>query len=101
MTVKVTGSLAAKWPNVKRGVEDIMGGAILELEIDKIVEKALEKELEKAVDEAVKKAETETAKKTVADTMVSLVRDGLLDAAEGARRANMTREEFEQGLNDI
>ena len=28
--------------------------------------------------------------------MISLVRDGLLDLAEGAKRANMTQEEFEQ-----
>ena len=28
----------------------------------------------------------------------SLVRDGLLDLAEGAKRANMTQEEFEQKI---
>lgn len=77
MTVKVSGSLAAGWPNVRKGVGKIMGGEILELEVDKIVDKA------------------------VVDTMISLVRDGLLDAAEGARRANMTQEEFVQRVNDI
>ena len=76
MTVKVADGLAAKWPNVKKGVEDIMGGAILELEVDKIVDKA------------------------VLDTMISLVRDGLLDLAEGAKRANMTLKEFEQRVKD-
>lgn len=28
--------------------------------------------------------------------MISLARDGLLDLAEGAKRANMTQKEFEQ-----
>lgn len=77
MTVKVVRSLAAKWDNIREGVEDIMGGAILELEVDKIVNKA------------------------VIDTMISLVRDGLLDIAEGAKRANMTQEEFECKVNEV
>lgn len=51
-----------------------MGGAILELEVDKI------------------KAEGEA--KDLINGMVSLVRDGLLDLAEGAKRANTTVEEF-------
>ena len=33
-------------------------------------------------------------------TLVALVRDGLLDMVEGAKRANMTQEEFEQRPND-
>lgn len=72
MTVKVGSSLAAKWPNVRKGVRRIMGGEILELEVDKII----------------------------VDTMISLVRDGLLDPAEGAKRAYMTLEEFERKVNN-
>ena len=81
MAVKVTGSLAAKWTNVKKGVEDIMGGEILELEVDKILGRG--------------KAEG------LLEGMIALVRDGLLDMAEGARRANMTQEEFEQKVNNL
>ena len=33
--------------------------------------------------------------------MITLVRDGLLDLAEGAKRANMTKEEFERKVNDM
>ena len=36
MTVKVADSLAVKWSNVKKGVENIMG-EILELEADKML----------------------------------------------------------------
>lgn len=78
MTVKVVTSLAVRWSNVTKGVRVIMGGEILELEVDKIVNKA--------VSEAV------------INIMISLVRDGLLDPAEGAKRAGMTREEFVQKL---
>ena len=77
MTVKVADSLVAKWSNVRKGVEDIMGGEILELEVDKIVDRA------------------------VVDTMISLVRDGLQDMAEGAKRINMTQEEFECKVNGV
>ena len=92
MTVKVVSSLAAKWPNVKKGVEDIMGGAILELEVDKILNRGID----------IGKAEGLSIGRTegIINSMISLVRDGLLDMAEGAKRANMTQEEFEQKVND-
>ena len=85
MTVKVADSLVAKWDNVKRGVEDIMGGAILELEVDKILNRGID----------IGKTEG------LVEGMISLVRDGLLDMAEGAKRANMTLEEFKQRVNGI
>ena len=80
MTVKVVDSLAAKWDNIKKGVEVIMGGEILELEVDKILNRGID----------IGKAEG----------MISLVRDGLLDLAEGAKRAKMTQEEFAQKVKD-
>lgn len=76
MTVKVADNLAAKWPNIKEGVEDIMGGAILELEVDRI--------------------RAEGLINGMISTLIDLVRDDLLDVAEGAKRANMTVEEFER-----
>ena len=42
MTVKVVTSLTAKWPNVMKGVKDIMGGEILELEVDKILNRGID-----------------------------------------------------------
>lgn len=88
MTVKVTDSLAAKCDHVKRGVEDIMGGAILELEVDKILNKGID----------IGKVEGKT--EGMISALTALVRDGLLDMAEGARRANMSQEEFEQRVKD-
>ena len=58
-----------------------MGGAILELEADK--------KLNKGKSEGI------------ILTLAALVRDGLLDPAEGAKRANMTQEEFERRINNI
>ena len=37
----------------------------------------------------------------VISTLITLVRDGLLDLAEGARRAHMAQEEFERKVNDV
>lgn len=37
----------------------------------------------------------------IVNIMISLVRDGLLDPVEGAKRANMTQEEFARKMNDI
>ena len=89
MTVKVVNSLTAKWPNVKKGVGDIMGGAILELEVDKILNRGID----------IGKVEGRTD--GIISTLVMLVRDGLLDLAEGAKRANMTQEEFACRVNDV
>ena len=88
MTVKVADSLAVKWSNVKKRVEDIMGGEILELEADKILNRGID----------IGRTEGISIGKTegIVSSMISLVRDGLLDLAEGAKRANMTQEEFEQ-----
>ena len=72
-----------KWANVMKGVESIMGGEILELEVDKILNRGID----------IGKADG------MISTLTALVRDGLLDLAEGARRANMTQEEFERRVN--
>ena len=87
MTVKVAGSLAAKWDNIVKGVEDIMGGEILELEVDKILNRGIDI------------GRTEGLVDGMISTLTTLVRDGLLDLAEGAKRANMTQEEFERRVN--
>ena len=42
MTVKVVSSLAVKWDSIREGVEDIMGGEILELEVDKILNRGID-----------------------------------------------------------
>ena len=89
MTVKVASSLAAKWTNVKKGVKDIMGGEILELEVDKILNRGIDI------------GRTEGLVEGMISTLTTLVRDGLLDMSEGARRANMTQEEFEQKIKDV
>ena len=61
-----------------------MGGEILELEVDKILNRGID----------IGRTEG------IVSSMISLVRDGLLDLAEGAKRANMTQEEFERKIND-
>ena len=93
MTVKVADSLAAKWSNVRKGVGNIMGGEILELEVDKI--------LNRGIDIGKMEGKVEGRIEGLLEGMISLVRDGLLDMAEGARRANMSQEEFELRVKDV
>ena len=88
MTVKVSDSLAVKCDHVKRGVEDIMGGAILELEVDKILNRGIDI------------GKVEGRMEGALSTLIVLVQDGLLDLSEGAKRANMSQEEFEQKVKD-
>ena len=68
-----------------------MGGEILELEVDKILNRGIDI----GRSEGISLGRTEG----VVSSMISLVRDGLLDLAEGARRANMTQEEFKRRVN--
>ena len=92
MTVNVVSSLASKWDNIKKGVEDILGGEILELEVDKILNRGID----------IGRTEGLSVGRTegLIEGMITLVRDGLLDLAEGARRANMAQEEFAQKVKD-
>ena len=105
MAVKVADSLAAKWSNVRKGVGDIMGGEILELEVDKILNRGIDIGMSEGL--SIGKAEGISEGLSIGRTegliegMISLVRDGLLDLAEGARRANMTQEEFTQKVKDV
>ena len=95
MTVKVVFSLAAKWANVMKGVESIMGGEILELEADKILNRGIDIGRTEGMSEGLSIGRTEG----LVEGMITLVRDGLLNMAEGAKRANMTQEEFERRVN--
>ena len=100
MTVKVADSLAVKWSNVKKGVEDIMGGEILELEADKILNRGIDIGRTEGISIGKTEGISIGRAEGIVSSMISLVRDGLLDLAEGAKRANLTQEEFAQRLND-
>ena len=100
MTVKVANGLAAKWDNIKEGVEDIIRGEILELEADKILNWGIDigkaEGRTEGISEGLSIGRTEGLVEGMISTLTTLVRDGLLDMAEGAKRANMTQEEFER-----
>ena len=97
MTVKVADSLAVKWDNIKEGVEDIMGGEILELEVDRILNRGIDI----GRTEGLSIGKAQGISEGMISTLTALVRDGLLDPAEGAKRANMTMEEFAGKVKDV
>ena len=53
----------------------------------------------KAVEEIKAKSIAEGETKGTLDTLISLVRDGLLDIEEAAKRANMQLKDFEEKVN--
>ncbi|MBP3263122.1 hypothetical protein [Pseudobutyrivibrio sp.] len=57
--------------------------------------KAVEEIKAKSIAEGIVKGET----KGTLDTLISLVRDGLLDIEEAAKRANMQLKDFEEKVN--
>ena len=62
MSSKVAEALAFKFSNIKKGVDDVMGGQVLDYEAKRIAREAAEKAAEKARIEAEKKAKIEVEK---------------------------------------
>ena len=65
MSSKVAEALAFKFSNIKKGVDDVMGGQVLDYEAKRIAREAAEKAAEKARIEAEKKAKIEVEKAKV------------------------------------
>ena len=78
-----------------------MGGEILELEADKILNRGIDIGRTEGRTEGISEGLSIGRTEGIINSMISLVRDGLLDLAEGAKRANMTQEEFERRVNDV
>jgi len=78
MSKKVLDSIAARYANVRKGVNQVMGGQILEYEAKTILNKG-------------RKEGSEA-------TFIELVRDGVLSAEEAAKRLKISVEEFKKLL---
>ena len=65
MSSKVAEALAFKFSNIKKGVDDVMGGQVLDYEAKRIAREAAEKAAEKARIEVEKKAKIEVEKAKV------------------------------------
>lgn len=63
MSNKVLENIANKYPNVKKGVKEIMGGQVLDYEAKRILNKGIEKGIEQGVEKGRKEKETELIKK--------------------------------------
>ena len=75
-----------------------MGGEILELEADKILNRGIDIGRTEGRTEGISEGLSIGRTEGIINSMISLVRDGLLDPVEGAKRANMTQEEFERKI---
>lgn len=78
MSKRVLEGVAAKYANVKEGVESVMGGRVLEYEAKTIKNAGI----------------AEGINEGAVMTLVSLVRDGILSVTDAALRAKLSEEEF-------
>ena len=82
MSERVITKLAAKYESIRKEVNSIMGGKVLEYEAKDILRKGIKEGIE------VGKLET----------LVGLVKDNLLSTEEAAKRVDMTVEEFQKEM---
>jgi len=86
MSKRVADALARNYPQVKKGVDDVMGGKILEHEAKTI--------LQRGIRQGILEGE---AKGRISGIM-ELVKDGIISLADAAKRLNMNEEELKTYL---
>ena len=86
MSKRVADALAKNYPQVKKGVDDVIGGKILEHEAKTI--------LQRGISQGIREGEI---KGRIAGIM-ELVKDGILSLADAAKRLNMKEEELKTYL---
>ena len=92
MTSKL--ALSSFYPKVRKGVDDIMGGKILEHEAKSILQRGIrEGELRGEI-----KGETKGKAKGRLEMCLELVREGILSLSDAAKRLNMKEEELKAYL---
>jgi hypothetical protein len=110
MSKKVLDSIAAKYANVRKEVASVMGGKVLEYEAKTILQKGEEigrrkgEEIGRREGEEIGRREGEEIGRRAGEklgqrnTILELVRDGLLDISEAAKRLDMQEEELKKYL---
>lgn len=87
LIIRISDYLAANNDSVKKGIGDVMGGKVLELESEKLLKTGMETGIKTGMKTGMKKGQITTLKE--------LINDGILTVQEAAKRAGMTEEEFE------
>ena len=90
MSQRVVAALARNYPKVRKGVDDIMGGKILEHEAKTI--------LQRGIREGEIKGETKGKAKGRLEMCLELVKEGILSLSDAAKRLNMKEEELKTYL---
>lgn len=104
-TKKVAENLAVHYEKVQKGVAEIMGGQILELECVKRwnagIEAGIEKGRKEGKREGRKEGRREGKLQGTLLTLNDLVNDGVLTVSEAARRAAMTEEDYVEQIKQL
>ena len=86
MSKLVLRNIAAKYDNVKEGVDAVMGGRVLEYESKTIYNEGVAYGVTQGRSEGILEGKLQT--------LASLVKDNILTVTEAAKRANMTTDAF-------
>ena len=98
MSKKVIESIAARYANVKKEVSSIMGGKILEYEAKTILQNGIREGKLQGIREGKMQGIREGIREGEIKSYVGLVKDGLLNISEAAKRLEMSEEELKKYL---
>lgn len=90
MSKKVIKNIAARYAKVRKGVTAVMGGKVLEYEAKTILQDGIKKGKREGIREGIREG--------MRKGYIELIKDGLLDIAEAAKRLDMSKEELEKYL---
>ncbi len=93
MSQRVAAALARNYPQVKKGVDDVMGGKILEHEAKTILQRGIREGILEGKREGILEG-----KRAGIMVCMDLVKEGILSLADAARRLNMNEEELKTYL---
>ena len=86
MIKKVVENLAIKYENIRKGIDEVIGGRILDFEADRILQRGINQGISQGI-----------AKGKIMNT-IEFIKAGLVSLADAAEKLNMTEEELMQQM---
>ena len=93
MSEKVLSSIARNYEKIRKGVEAVMGGQVLDYEAKRILNEGRKEGLEKGIEKGIEKG--------MLNTLASLVEDGILSFKDAATRAGLSESKFRERLAEL
>ncbi len=98
MTQRVVAGLAKNYSQVREGVDNIMGGKVLDYEAKRILQRGIREGEIRGKIIGEREGEIKGKAKGRIDMCIELVKEGILSLADAAKRLNMNEEELKTYL---